>query len=88
MCRSRPKGHDATASHVGLDGAADVELLEAARVEERNCSYGGFRLSPATSNHPRGSPGLILFRGGNTLGFVKGTCHPRSRALGFVRKRG
>ena len=49
------KGHDAThASDVGLDRAPDLEVLEAARIQDRNVVTADLDYPPR-SDHPRRS---------------------------------
>src|SRR5437899_2038096 len=59
------KGHDAThASDVGLDRAPDLEVLEAARIQDRIVVTADLDYAPVAFTRAE-APGLILFRGGN-----------------------
>ena len=60
------KGHDAThASDVGLDRAPDLEVLEAARIEDRIVVTADLDYPRLLAITRAEAPGLILFRGGN-----------------------
>ena len=59
------KGHDAThASDVGLDRAPDLEVLEAARIQDRIVVTADLDYPPVAITRAE-APGLILFRRGN-----------------------
>jgi predicted nuclease of predicted toxin-antitoxin system len=60
------KNHDAVhASRIGLHKAADKDILEEARKQERIRHHGGPRLRQLLAMSKAKDPGIILFRGGN-----------------------